>query len=204
MSKENQILGNPEQGKQIESLLRQAGEDRKIKRIIEGKGEPWPISEGRTIIAYYDKTVHPRFPRGEGSLVGYHRGYSNDWERMFLSARNPSLGENDKIECPLPVSIDYLTYVTPEITVDGGRSSIEKAIDNGIIKSSSIVKLGFKDGCVMIGFFGGITNYGLSLYSYTTKKKDRIDTLYFDQLITDFSQIDSLTIMEPEKHIFQK
>ncbi len=46
----SKILGNPEQSKSIDRLLRQAGEDRKIKRIIEGKNlESRNISTGYII-----------------------------------------------------------------------------------------------------------------------------------------------------------
>jgi len=39
MSKENKILGNPGEGKQIPSLLRRATEDSLINRVIEGKDD---------------------------------------------------------------------------------------------------------------------------------------------------------------------
>ncbi len=210
---EPKILGNPEEQKGIEKLLKQAGQDKVIKEVL-GKREPPPkkitwieaepkrledYRETEPILSFYNRvTPNEDFPAG-GYLVGYYAGLESD---CILFSPRVHEGEvilpEDNTGYPRPLFkfTKRLTAVSTSVAYD--EEGVVKMLSEDF-KRGDILELDIKSGVRVIGFLGDIRNSSVELWPYKKEERFYYTPARIGAPFVLFDDITAATIMQPEK-----
>jgi len=163
MKDENQILGSQEPENLKDKLLKQAGEDKKIKRIIEGKSGDTTAVGKRNILNGIEEILLCELHESKYTKwKGYGNGIAIKHSRTPAGEIGFSMIRDDNVEDKIfifdpnnPNFIDWSTY-NEGIVLQRSKTIFTLYPEDGEPEEIDLTRLDFQDYTEWVGGLGGI------------------------------------------------